>query len=182
MSVKSAERAEARRRRSAAHGVADARPAIEWLDAELLPFAGRPVAFYMPVQTEIDPRAAMVRAALRGPALLPVTTPGRPLTFREWVPGVRMQRDRMGIEIPPETARVFRPAAVVVPALAFDLKGYRLGYGGGFYDRTLAALRAEGGVTAVGFAYAAQVVDALTVDAHDQRVDVLVTEEAVRRF
>ena len=182
MSVKAAARAEARARRAAAHAAVDAHPATERLDAELLPFAGHPVAFYMPVRTEIDPRAAMVRAALRGRVLLPITRPGEALSFREWTPGLKMARDAMGIEVPPDTARAGVPDVIVVPALAFDRRGHRLGYGGGFYDRTLAAFRARGGLAAIGFGYEAQLVDALPSEPLDQRIDLLVTEVAVHRF
>jgi len=66
-----------------------------------------------------------------------------------------------------------------VPLLAFDRAGYRLGYGGGFYDRTLAGLRAAGPVVAVGFAYAAQEVAAVPREATDARLDAVVTERGV---
>jgi 5-formyltetrahydrofolate cyclo-ligase len=66
--------------------------------------------------------------------------------------------------------------------LAFDARGYRLGYGGGFYDRTLEGLRARGPVLAVGFAFAAQEVEAVPIDETDQRLDIIVTEQGVRRF
>jgi 5-formyltetrahydrofolate cyclo-ligase len=73
------------------------------------------------------------------------------------------------------------PRVVLVPLLAFDREGYRLGYGGGFYDRTLMALRAAGPVLAVGLAYAAQEVPAVPRDANDRRLDWIVTEaEAIR--
>jgi len=73
--------------------------------------------------------------------------------------------------------------AVLVPLLAFDRSGYRLGYGGGYYDRTLSALRAAGKVLAVGIAYAGQELDApLRHDPHDERLDMVVTENGVRSF
>ena len=74
------------------------------------------------------------------------------------------------------------PQVLIVPLLAFDGRGYRLGYGGGFYDRTLEGLRAAGPVTAIGFAFAAQEVAAVPIDATDQRLDMVVTEAGVRQF
>ena len=71
---------------------------------------------------------------------------------------------------------------MIVPLLAFDARGYRLGYGGGFYDRTLAGLRARGPVLAVGFAFAAQEVDEVPTDEFDQRLDAVVTETGVTVF
>jgi 5-formyltetrahydrofolate cyclo-ligase len=71
---------------------------------------------------------------------------------------------------------------VIVPLLAFDARGYRLGYGGGFYDRTLETLRARRPTLAVGFAFAAQEVAEVPIEATDQRLDAVVTEEGVRLF
>ncbi len=124
----------------------------------------------------------MVRAVLRGPVLLPVTIRGQPLVFRHWQPGMQMVRDGFGVEHPTETEAEGTPEALVVPLLAFDAMGQRLGYGGGFYDRTLAALRDAGSITAIGFAFAAQEMEKLPADATDQRLDAVVTEKEVRWF
>ena len=82
----------------------------------------------------------------------------------------------------PATAKPMRPEVVIVPLVAFTADGYRLGYGGGFYDRTLEKLRALGPVLAVGFAYGAQEADALPLEPTDQRLDALVTETGTRWF
>ena len=82
----------------------------------------------------------------------------------------------------PTDGVVMVPQVLIVPLLAFDARGYRLGYGGGFYDRTLAALRAEGPVLALGFAYGAQEIPEVPVDQYDQRLDGVVTEDGMRRF
>lgn len=182
MSDKVTLRLEAAIRRETAHEEVDQHPAVERLDDELKPFAGRPVSFYMPMRSEIDPRPAMVRAVLRGPVLLPVTQKGRPLLFRHWQPGTAMLRDGYGVEYPDDTQEPGVPEVLVVPLLAFDATGHRLGYGGGYYDRTLAGLRAEGSVTAIGFAFAAQEVEALPANATDERLDGVVTEREVRWF
>jgi 5-formyltetrahydrofolate cyclo-ligase len=82
----------------------------------------------------------------------------------------------------PEEGAWLEPEVMIVPLLAWDRRGYRLGYGGGFYDRTLEGLRARGPVMAVGFAFAAQEVDAVPVDEFDQRLDAVVTEKGVTIF
>ena len=71
---------------------------------------------------------------------------------------------------------------VISPLLAFDARGYRLGYGGGFYDRTVQALRLRHKVTVIGFAFAAQEIDQVPIDEHDQPLDAIVTETGLRWF
>jgi 5-formyltetrahydrofolate cyclo-ligase len=104
-----------------------------------------------------------------------------PLKFREWGLGVAMVAGDFGALIPAEGAWV-TPQVVIVPLLAFDARGFRLGYGGGFYDRTLQGLRAKGPVLAIGFAFEAQEVDAVPIDAFDQKLDLVVTEKGPRWF
>ena len=143
-------------------------------------FRGQALAGYMPMRTEIDPLAAM--AAHDGPVGVPVImAKATPLRFRVWGPDVVMMAGEFGAFIPAAGDWV-EPAVLIVPLLAFDAAGYRLGYGGGFYDRTLAGLRARGPVTAVGFAFAAQQVDVVPIDGYDQRLDAVVTEQGVREF
>lgn len=141
---------------------------------------GRPLAGYMAMRTEIDPLAAMV--AHQGPVCVPVIiTAGQPLKFREWSPGCALEMGAFGAEIPAEGAWI-EPEVLIVPMVGFDARGYRLGYGGGFYDRTLAGLRARRKVLAVGFAFAAQELPEVPIDEFDQRLDAVVTEAGVRRF
>ena len=182
MTDKTALRLEAALRREQAHAEVDQYAAVERLDDELKPFTGRPISFYMAMRSEIDPRPAMVRAVLRGPVLLPVTRRGQPLLFRHWQPGAGMERDKFGCEFPDDAQETGTPEVLVVPMLAFDGVGHRLGYGGGYYDRTLAMLRAGGPVTAIGFAFAAQEVARLPATTWDQRLDGIVTEREVRWF
>jgi 5-formyltetrahydrofolate cyclo-ligase len=110
-------------------------------------------------------------------ALPVVVAKNVPLVFRQWAPGDALVLGRWDIKVPPETAREVLPDVLLVPLLAFDRKGYRLGYGGGFYDRTLAKLRALKTVTAIGVAYANQEVDAVPRDEFDQRLDWIMTEK-----
>jgi 5-formyltetrahydrofolate cyclo-ligase len=142
--------------------------------------AGRILSGYMPMRSEIDPLPAM--AAHQGPVAVPVIEgKGLPLRFRAWTPGARMVEGAFKALIPAEGDWLV-PEVLIVPLLAFDARGYRLGYGGGFYDRTLAGLRAQGPVRALGFAFAAQEVEALPTDAFDQPLDAVVTEKGVRFF
>jgi len=142
------------------------------------------VAGYAPIKDELDPRPAMSALAERGFALaLPVAGAlGTELGFRAWTPEMPMVEDRMGIPVPPETAPALQPALLLVPMLAFDNAGRRLGYGAGFYDRTLAELRLQRAVLAVGLAYAAQEVDSVPAGPHDSALDAVVTEDDVLWF
>lgn len=154
--------------------------AAEILADVLSAHAGKALAGYMPMRTEIDPLPAMARH--QGPVGVPVIlAAATPLKFREWGPGVAMVPGEFGALIPEEGAWV-EPQILIVPLLAFDARGFRLGYGGGFYDRTLQGLRARHKTLAIGFAFAAQEVDEVPIDAYDQRLDAIVTEEGVRWF
>ncbi len=142
--------------------------------------AGAVLSGYMPMRSEMDPLPAM--AAHRGVVGVPVIPgPAMALRFREWSPGCALVAGEFGALIPAEGAWV-EPAVLIVPMLAFDARGYRLGYGGGFYDRTLEMLRARRPTLAVGFAFAAQEVDEVPIDAYVQQLDAVVTEEGVREF
>ena len=136
------------------------------------------VAGYLPIRSEIDPRPAM--RALHGlgyRVVVPVVEAAdRPLGFRTWTPGVATARGPFGVEVP-MAGEAAEPDLLLVPLLAYDPRGHRLGYGGGFYDRTIAALRARGdGVLAFGFAYAAQEVSGVPDGEDDMRLDGIVTE------
>ncbi|HYM31013.1 MAG TPA: 5-formyltetrahydrofolate cyclo-ligase [Candidatus Cybelea sp.] len=146
---------------------------------------GACVAGYWPIGDELDPRPLMLRLAGAGLAIaLPVVTArGGALTFRRWLQEDVLEPGVLGIHVPPDTAEVMVPRVLLVPLLAFDGTGHRLGYGGGYYDRTLSALRASGRpVAAVGFAYAGQEQPALPYTAADQRLDWVVTEREARTF
>ncbi|MDZ4089199.1 MAG: 5-formyltetrahydrofolate cyclo-ligase [Tabrizicola sp.] len=177
--VKAAARAAAFVRRAEAFAAGQGQ-AAEILADYLAGQRGRVLAGYMPMRTEIDPLPAM--AAHQGPVGVPVILEkAAPLRFREWSPGCPMIEGAFKALIPEEGAWV-EPEVLIVPMLAFDARGYRLGYGGGFYDRTLEGLRARRPVLAVGFAFAAQQVAEVPVDAFDQRLDAVVTEKGVTVF
>ena len=104
---------------------------------------------------------------------------GEPLVFREWWPGVEMIDGPFGAAIPKETHELL-PDLLLVPLVAFDRAGWRLGYGGGFYDRTLEKLRSTRCVSAIGLAYSAQEIESVPTEPTDQRLDGLLTEQGLR--
>jgi 5-formyltetrahydrofolate cyclo-ligase len=112
-------------------------------------------------------------------ALPVVTARGLPLGFRRWRPGDVLVSGAFGLLVPGPSAEPVMPQLVLVPLLAFDRQGGRLGYGAGFYDRTLAVLRAAGPVIAIGVAYADQEVPAVPVEPHDQPLDWIATEREI---
>ena len=178
---KSALRRLAHRRRNATHGHVDPAPALAQLK-DLLDKTEGPVSFYWPIRSEIDPRPVMADIARSRDVCLPVTH-GRdaPLTFRRWSEGTELETDGFGVSVPAMDDRM-RPRVLVVPLLAFDDRCHRLGYGAGHYDRTLEGLRANGPVTAIGFAYSAQRADApLPIEPTDQPLDAIVTEAGIVR-
>ena len=177
--IKALARSEAFARRAEAFAAGQGQ-AAEILADYLAGQGGKVLSGYMPMRTEIDPLPAM--AAHQGAVGVPVIIgKGQALRFREWSPGARMIEGAFKALIPEEGVWV-EPEVLIVPLLAFDARGYRLGYGGGFYDRTLEGLRARGPVLAVGFAFAAQEVAEVPTEPTDQRLDALVTEKGVTIF
>jgi 5-formyltetrahydrofolate cyclo-ligase len=104
--------------------------------------------------------------------------PGLPLEFHRWEPDIAMIAGPFGARVPINAEAVV-PKVIVMPLAAFDRSGSRLGYGGGFYDRTLELLRQSGPVLAIGFAYSAQEFEQLPVEPTDQKLDAVVTESGV---
>ena len=140
------------------------------------PAPGSVVAGVWPLPGEMDLRPLLYALAGIGHrVVLPETPPlGQPLTFRTWSPGCPMVRERFGTLRP--TGDPAAPDTIFVPLLAFDRSGARLGYGGGYYDRTLAALP---DAVAIGFGYAAQEVERVPATEHDQKVRTIVTEREI---
>ena len=137
---------------------------------------GSAVAGFWPLAGEIDIRPLLLALAGRGhPIVLPVTPArGNPLSFRHWRPGDVLVRERFGTVRPLGEPMV--PDLLLVPLLAFDARGRRLGYGGGFYDRTLAGLP---GRVAIGCAFAVQRVDCVAADVHDMPLQAVATERGL---
>jgi len=179
--LKAAARKAAFARRKAAHAAQVTAPAA-LLSEVLAGYRGVPLSGFMPILSEIDPRPAMAEAAAHGPVGVPVIQgAGRPLTFSRWEPDALMKEGPFRAMIP-VVDDFFEPEIVIVPLVAFDAAGGRLGYGGGFYDRTLELLRSRRATLAIGFAYAAQQADRLPLEPTDQPLDMIVTERDVRRF
>ena len=143
------------------------------------------VASYWPLRDEADPRPLAAALASRGHTILLPCIGGKDetLSFRQWREGDAMKIGPFGVSEPLRDAPLFEPSVVLVPLLVFDSLGHRLGYGGGYYDRTLAALRTRGPILAIGVAYSGQGLDRpLDNDPHDQKLDMIITEIGVRRF
>ncbi|MFA5948727.1 MAG: 5-formyltetrahydrofolate cyclo-ligase [Hyphomicrobium sp.] len=135
------------------------------------------VTGFLSIGEEIDPTRLMSRLIGEGYTLaLPVMeAKGKPLVFRSWRPGDPLAETMWGIHEPLASAAAVEPDVVLGPLLAFDLRGYRLGYGGGFYDRTLARLRSLKRVVSIGLAYDEQRVDAVPHLDYDERLDWVLT-------
>ncbi len=148
--------------------------------------AGAAVSGFWPMGEEIDVRPLLAQLHASGhPIGLPVVVKkGQPLIFRRWHPGTTMVSGGFGTEVPPPSAPEVEPQVLIVPLLAFDAEGYRLGYGGGFYDRTLDKLRTGSAADplAVGVAFSAQHVARVPRDDFDQPLDWIVTEKAAHHF
>ena len=148
------------------------------LGAGLVP-AGVTVSGFWPIGDEFDPRPLMEALAARGHQLcLPVVVgKGRALAFRAWAPGDPLERAGFGLSVPAWDAPPAIPRFLIVPLLAFDRRGHRLGYGAGFYDRTIAELKGHTKPAfALGVGFARQEVPELPALAHDQRLDAVATE------
>ena len=143
---------------------------------DLPPPAGAMVSGFWPMGKEIDIRPVLQALHERGhPIALPETPKrGNPLIFRIWYPGDAMVIERFGTSRPVGPIAV--PDFLLVPLLAFDRRGYRLGYGAGYYDRTLAGLP---GRFRLGVAYAASEVDEVPAGPYDERLDAVATERGV---
>jgi 5-formyltetrahydrofolate cyclo-ligase len=136
------------------------------------------VSAFFPYKSEIDTRPLLGKLAGEGwTTCLPIVIAlGEPLIFRRWLPGQPTTPGMWDIPQPTDDCELVEPDVLLVPMMAFDRAGFRLGYGGGFYDRTLQTLRAKKTITAIGVAYAAQEVDTVAHDSHDQGLDYVLTE------
>lgn len=152
------------------------------LSEVLAGYRGVPLSGYMPIRTEIDPVSAMAEAAAYGPVGVPVIqAAGKPLKFSRWTPEGPLKDGPFGARVP-EVDDYFDPEILIVPLVAFDANGGRLGYGGGFYDRTLEGLRGKRATLAIGFAFDAQEAQDLPLEPTDQPLDMVVTESRVLTF
>jgi 5-formyltetrahydrofolate cyclo-ligase len=143
--------------------------------------AGAVVSGFSPLKSEINPVPLMRAFAAAGAQLaLPVVTgKGKPLTMRAWTFGAPLVSGVWGIREPPPSAPEVFPDILIVPLLAFDRSGHRIGYGAGYYDMTIARVRGMKAVTAIGIAYAVQEIIQVPVTPRDAALDLVLTEREV---
>lgn len=170
-------RLSAAERKRAAGEIADYAPQI----AALAP--GRVVSCFSTFGDELDTAPLVATLARLGvPLALPIVVKrATPLVFRRWRPGDEMASGPFGIKQPLPSAEQVEPTVFLTPLLVFDRRGYRVGYGGGFYDRTLAAAREARKVLALGLAFACQETSRVPTDQYDQPLDGVLTESEVIR-
>ena len=142
---------------------------------------GAVVSGWFAIGNELNPYPLMKRLAKEYGATLalPAIADGK-LIFRAWVPGMQLQRVGFGLSEPGPEAKEVEPDILFVPMLAFDLRGYRIGYGKAYYDGGITRLRAAKKITAAGLAFDAQCVEHVPVEPHDQKLDYVITETGVR--
>jgi 5-formyltetrahydrofolate cyclo-ligase len=145
---------------------------------------GAIVSGFCAIRDEFDPDHLIERLNGDGYQIAMPVMQGKdqPLVFRAWAPGDSMATALWGIQEPLPDQPVLDPDIVLVPLLAYDAQGHRLGYGGGFYDRTLARLRAIKPIIAIGIAYGEQMVDAVPHSDYDQRLDWVLTPSGPMKF
>jgi len=181
---KSALRREAFSARKAARSESNSALACAYLLSHVKTVGPRQViSGYMAIQTEIDPMGAMTALHETGHTLCVPVIQGRglPLLFREWSPNCPMIEGDFGALIP-RSGDFVTPDLCIVPLVAFDSSGRRLGYGGGFYDRSLDQLRETQDVYALGLAFSGQEVAHVPSDENDQALDAIATETGIRQF
>ncbi|MDA8716966.1 5-formyltetrahydrofolate cyclo-ligase [Alphaproteobacteria bacterium] len=135
-------------------------------------------AAYFPIRSELSPLDLLARLANLGcVTALPVTpAEGQPLRFHHWAIGDRLDGGPYGTKQPPSDQPLCRPDVILAPMLAFDSAGWRLGYGGGFYDRTLAVLKGAGHcLSVIGIAYDGQKLDKIPVGPYDMPLDAVLS-------
>jgi 5-formyltetrahydrofolate cyclo-ligase len=145
---------------------------------------GGTIALYWPIRGELDPLPLLAKLAEAGfaTALPTISALHSPLHFARWKPGEATAPGLFDIPEPLPTAPKVTPDLIFVPLAGFDRLGWRLGYGGGFYDRTLAQLRGRGRVFAVGLAFSTQEIARLPVQDHDASLDFVLTEREIFDF
>jgi 5-formyltetrahydrofolate cyclo-ligase len=186
LSAKAVLRAEALARRDALPGV-ERQAAAEAIAARGLPVEVTPatiVSGFMPMKTEINPLPLLHKLSDAGAqlALPAIAGRGKPLIMRAWKFGDPLKAGQWGIREPMPEAPEVKPGILIVPLAAFDRAGHRIGYGAGYYDMTIKALRATKKVIAIGIAFAAQEILKAPATEHDAPLDLVLTEREVIDF
>jgi 5-formyltetrahydrofolate cyclo-ligase len=137
-------------------------------------------AGYFPVHDELDPIPLLEELHAGGlRTALPVVRPGPDLIFREWSPGALLKRGKFGLRQPGDEQAELTPDIVLVPLLAFDRSGARLGYGAGYYDAALRRMRQSGPVAAIGIAFDEQEFPEVPQEPQDEPLDTILTPSRV---
>lgn len=139
-------------------------------------------AAYLPIRSELSPIALVGELVAAGmTTVMPITPePENPLSFHQWAPGMPLAEGPYGTKQPPSANRKIDPDVILAPMLAFDAGCWRLGYGGGFYDRTIANLRDQGrDVRVIGLAFSGQKVAAVPAGPYDMALDAVLTPEGL---
>ena len=164
----------------------DRAQAAETIAARAFPLAvvGKVVSGFMSLKSELNPLPLMRKLAEAGATLaLPaIDGRGKPLIMRAYAFGDELARGQWGIREPKPEAADVAPDILLVPLAAFDRRGQRIGYGAGYYDMTIRALRAKKNVTAIGIAFAVQEIDRVPATDHDEHLDVVLTERETIDF
>ena len=186
ITIKARFREEAMARRDALSASERAAASVVIADrAEPIIAAAKPsiVSFYWPMRSECDVRPLIMRVRRRGMEVALPARVGDLFVFRRWAEGEPLHSGTFGTSEPPPASPAVNPDFIVLPLLAFDRFGNRIGYGKGHYDRAIAALRAKGYRPGLlGVAFSVQEVPAVPAQAHDARLDWVVTEHDVLRF
>jgi 5-formyltetrahydrofolate cyclo-ligase len=166
---------------------ADRKAAAETIAAHPFPVALAPgviVSGFFPMKTEINPMPLLRELADAGAqlALPAIAGRGKPLIMRAWHFGAPLEAGQWGIREPLAAAAEVAPDILIVPLACFDRQGHRIGYGAGYYDMTIRALRAKKPVTAIGIAFAAQEVPRVPATERDERLDLVLTEKETIDF
>jgi 5-formyltetrahydrofolate cyclo-ligase len=144
---------------------------------------GTMISGYIAMGDEADPAQLLKVLQAHGCEIAyPLVHRGQPLTFHVPVEGEHWIRSAFGVLEPRSDWPLAHPSLLLVPLLAFDAAGYRLGYGGGYYDRTLAQFRASRAIIAIGIAFAGQQMDHVPREARDEPLDGVITEQGSTRF
>jgi len=174
----------AKRRETHAIRAHDAARAVADRVLAEIPPQSKTIAGYWPLGDELDCRPVLevLKAAGAEVALPVVAGQGQVLIFRAWCPGDTLDPGPFGTAHPGVRAAVVVPDLFLLPLIAFDATGHRLGYGAGYYDRTVGAQRRERSITAIGLAYDEQEVAVVPTDGHDQRMDGVITDRRTLWF
>lgn len=148
------------------------------------PSANHIIAGFIPISSEIDPQVLMGALAEGGaklclPRISPIT---KNINFHQYEFGDKLEKGPMGILEPLNNAPLLNPNVILVPFLGFDENGYRLGYGGGYYDKAISCLRKKQKTICIGIGFDGQKLDNLPIEAHDEKLDFIVTETNLYEF